>query len=284
MLTLVNWLKRLPLATYKTSLLLAVMCSNFLFVGVDVLMAHSQNNFFRWALIPLVYSPLAALAILARLVLRDNAVVKRVFQVVMWLGVGVGVAGTFFHLTGNAGSGGDSLHRLLVEGSPFAAPIAFAGMAVYALTSEHYRGSVRSSKLLNLVGLGFLAAVVAAFLDHARLGFIPIYTVIPIFSGSLAAFACFYRARRRANSKETRLFLYLLALSVVVGLLGFVLHVLGDLAGTDSIVWARLLYRNPVLGPLLFCDLALLGALSNLPESTMVVQSQSDSVLVGQRA
>ncbi len=281
---LVERLKQLPLATHKTSLLLAVMCSNFLFVGVDVLMAHSQNNFFRWALIPLVFSPLAALAILAQLVSRGNAVVRRVFQMVMWVGMGVGMAGTFFHLTGNAGSGQDSFRRLLVEGSPFAAPIAFAGMSVYALTSEHYRGTVRTAKLLNLVGLGFLAAVLAAFLDHARLDFIPIYTLIPIFSGTLAAVSCFYLARGRANSKETRLFLCLLALSVVVGLLGFVFHVVGDLAGTESIVWARLLYRNPVLGPLLFCDLALLGALSILPEPTMGTASQSDPILVGQRA
>jgi len=59
-----------------------------------------------------------------------------------------------------------------------------------------------------------------------------------------------------------------MALSVVVGLVGFGFHIAGDLAGTESIVWARLLYRNPVLGPLLFCDLALLGALSILPEPT----------------
>jgi hypothetical protein len=67
---------------YKTSLLLAMMGFNFLLTGVDVLMAHSQNNFFRWELIPLVFSPLAVLAILVRLIFRSNTVVKRVFQTV----------------------------------------------------------------------------------------------------------------------------------------------------------------------------------------------------------
>jgi len=277
-----NRLIRLPVAAHKTTLLLGVMSFSFLFIGVDV-MAHSQNDFFRWALIPLIFSPVAVLAILAQFVFRSSAVVKRAFQIVMWLGVCVGVAGTFFHLTGNATSGQDSFHRLLIEGSPFAAPIAFSGMSIYALASEHYRGTVRRSTLLSLVGIGFLGAVVAAFLDHARLGFMPIYTLVPIFYGSLAAMSCFHLAHSPANSKETRVYLYILSLSVVVGLLGFGFHVSGDLAGTQSIVWARLLYRNPVMGPLLFCDLAILGALSILPEPHVRVQSQKDSLLVGQR-
>jgi hypothetical protein len=94
----------------------------------------------------------------------------------------------------------------------------------------------------------------------------PAYTLIPLVSGTLAAGSCMYLARYRATPAETRTHLYVMALSVVVGVVGFGFHIAGDLAGTESIVWARLLYRNPVLGPLLFCDLALLGALSILPE------------------
>lgn len=261
-----SYLRRLPSAVDKTLLLLAVMSFNFLFVGVDVLMAHSENNVFRWALIPVIFSPVAVLAILALLIFRQSVVVHRAFTTVMWCGVGVGVMGTFFHLTGNATGGRESLHRLLVEGSPIAAPIAFAGIAVYALATERYRGPRRRSVLLKLAGLGFACAVVAAFLDHARLGFIPVYTLIPLVSGTLAAGSCFHLSRRRDAPAQTRIHLYLMALSVVVGLVGFGFHVAGDLAGTEGIVWARILYRNPVLGPLLFCDLALLGALSILPE------------------
>jgi len=264
---MLSYLSRLPAAIGKTPLLLTVMCFNFLFVGVDVLMAHSENHVFRWALIPVVFSPVAVLAILALLVFRRSVIARRAFTAVMWCGVGVGVAGTFFHLTGNATGGQESLHRLVIEGSPIAAPIAFAGIAVYALATEHYRGRQRRSRLLILAGLGFACAVVAAFLDHARLGFIPVYTLIPLVSGTLAAGSCFYLARHRDAPAQTRIHLYLMALSVVVGLVGFGFHIAGDLAGTESIVWARLLYRNPVLGPLLFCDLALLGALSILPEA-----------------
>ncbi|TGE33589.1 hypothetical protein [Desulfosporosinus sp. Sb-LF] len=266
---MINRLNRLTFASYKTFLLLGFMGLNFLLTGVDVLMAHSQNDFFRWELIPLIYSPLAVLAIIAQLVFKPNDAVKRMFQTVMWIGVIVGVAGTFFHLTGNATSSRESLHHLLIEGSPIAAPIAFAGISSYALASQHYQGTARRSKLLILVGLGFLGAVVAAFLDHARLGFEPIYTLIPLVTGTLATVSCFYMAYGQGNQTETYIYLSILTLNMLVGLLGFGFHVLGDLAGTQTIILARFLYRNPLLGPLLFCNLALLGALSLLPESAM---------------
>ena len=259
-------LKRLFSPANKTTVLLAVICSNFAFIGVDVLMAHSQNNYFRWALIPVAYSVGAVLAVLAAIIFHGSGLARRGFQATMWLGVLVGVAGTFFLLHGNSTSGQVSFHRLLIEGSPIAAPIAFAGIAAFALVSEHRRGPARRFSLLILVGIGFSAAAVAAFLDHARLDFRPGYTLIPVVLGTVAAISCFYIATCRAEAAETRIFLTILALSAFMGLAGFVFHVLGDLAGTEGIVWVRFLYRNPILGPLLFCDLAFLAALSILPE------------------
>ena len=269
-------LKRLYSRAGKTAVLLGVICSNFLFIGVDVLMAHSQNNYFRWALIPVGYSVVAVLAVVTVITFQARTVVRRVFQIAMWLGVLVGVAGTFFHVHGNSMSGQVSFHRLLVEGSPVAAPIAFAGIAAFALVSEHYQEAGRRFRLLVLVGVGFMAAAVAAFLDHARLDFTPGYTMIPILSGTLAAISCFYIAAYKAEATETRIFLSILALSAFVGLAGFVFHVLGDLAGTQDVVWVRFLYRNPILGPLLFCDLALLAGLSILPEPQPVSEDSLD--------
>jgi len=243
------------------------MAMNFLLTGVDVLMAHSQNAYFRWELIPLIYAPAAVLVVPARIVFQSSDIVRRMFLAVMWLGVVVGVTGSFLHLAGNATSGPVSLRRLLVTGSPIAAPIAFAGIAAFALVSDQNRGTDRRSKLLVLVGLGFLGAVLAAFFDHARVAFFPSYTLIPLVTGALATVACFYMVRPARTSKaETYIFLSVLTLSIVVGFLGFGLHLAADLAGTQTIVWARLLYRAPLLGPLLFSNLALLAGLSMLPE------------------
>jgi len=270
---MMNRLKRLNLAPYKTPILLGFMALNFLLTGVDVLIAHSQNDFFRWEAIPLIFAPLAVLAVLAQMVFQQSTVVKQAFQSVMWVGVAVGVVGTIFHLAGNSTSSQESLHRLLIAGSPIAAPIAFAGISCYALASAHYRGTARISKLLVLVGLGFLGAVIAAFLDHARLGFVPSYTLIPLVSGTLASLVCFYmaRARGQVSSHETYLCLSILALNLLIGLIGFGFHLLGDLEGTQTVVWARLMYRNPLLGPLLFSNLAILGGLSLLPEPAVMI-------------
>jgi hypothetical protein len=264
-----NRLNRLFFVHNKTQILLSVMGLNFLLTGVDVFMAHSQNDFFRWELIPLIYTPLAVLAVLAQILFRPNVIVKRTFQTAMWLGVIVGVVGTWFHLAGNATSGQESLYSLLVADSPVAAPIAYAGISCYTLACEHFRGTARRSKLLLFVGLGFTGAVIAAFLDHARLGFIPSYTLIPLVTGTLAAVACFYMAYSQPNKKEAYICLFVLSFNLLVGILGFGFHLLGDLSGTQTINWARILYRNPLLGPLLFCNLALLGGLSLLPESTV---------------
>lgn len=257
---------RQTIARYKTLILLSAMALNFLLTGIDVLMAHSQNDVFRWELIPLIYTPLAVLAILAHITLRTNSILRTTFQMVMWSGVAVGVVGTYMHLAGNATSSAETLHRLLVAGSPIAAPIAFAGIASFALASDRHRGAVRRSKLMVLVGLGFLGAVTATFFDHARLSFVPTYTLIPLVAGTLATASCLYMAYATPNRRETYLFLVVLSVNVIVGFLGFAFHLLGDLAGAQAVVWERILYRAPLLGPLLFCNLGLLGGLSMLPE------------------
>lgn len=250
----------------KTPLLLAFMAINFAFIGVDVLIAHSQNNFFRLEMIPLIYTPFAVLGILLKLFLPHKRWADRFFRISMGFGLVIGLLGTFFHLAGNATAKPQPIYELIVEGSPVAAPIAFAGLALYTWTAAKSEISRRDSQLLILVGLGFLASVTAAFLDHARLAFSPIYTLFPLISGLMAAIACFWLACSKKTKPEVILFLSIMALNLFIGLLGFVFHLLGDLAGTQTIVWARFLYRNPLLGPLLFCDAAMLGGLSLLPE------------------
>lgn len=250
----------------KTPILLAFMAINFALIGVDVLLAHSQNNFFRLEMIPLIFTPFAVIVTLLELFWPKSSWVHRLFQFTMGVGVLVGLAGTFFHFAGNATSSSQPIYELIIEGSPVAAPIAFAGIALYTLVAAKAEGARRNSQLLILVGLGFLASVLAAFLDHARLSFTPIYTLFPLISGLMATLACFWLAYSQRTKSEVIFFLSIMVLNLFIGLLGFVFHVLGDLAGTQTIVWSRFLYRNPLLGPLLFCDMAMLGGLSLLPD------------------
>lgn len=250
----------------KIPILLLYMAINFALLEVDVFIAHSQNNFFRFEMIPLVYTPFAVVGILMKLFFSNNRLIHRFFQVSMGFGIAIGLIGTFFHLAGNSTSHSQPIYEILIEGSPVAAPIAFSGVAAYTLVGVKSEAGHRDSQLLILVGLGFLASVFAAFLDHARLAFTPIYTLFPLISGLMATIACFWLAYSQRTKQEVVFFLSIMALNLFIGLLGFVFHVLGDLAGTQTIVWARFFYRNPLLGPLLFCNMAVLGGLSLLPE------------------
>ncbi|SDH99967.1 hypothetical protein [Desulfosporosinus hippei] len=265
-----QWLLR------KNPILLGYMAINFTLIGVDVTLAHSQNNFFRFEMIPLIYTPFAIVGVLLKLFWPDNRWAHRYFLISMGLGVAIGLIGTFFHLAGNATSDFQPIHRLIIEGSPVAAPIAFAGIALYTLVVAKPESARRNNQLLILVGLGFLASVLAAFLDHARLSFSPIYTLFPLLSGLMATIACFWLAYSQKTKSEVIFFLSIMVLNLFIGLLGFVFHVFGDLAGTQTIVWARFLYRNPLLGPLLFCDVAVLGGLSLLPEQ--IGQSKNQAI------
>ena len=56
--------------------------------------------------------------------------------------------------------------------------------------------------------------------------------------------------------------LAVMAAQVVVGLLGFYLHVAADLRAPAASLWERFLYGAPLFAPLLFADLALLAALA----------------------
>ena len=249
----------------KTPILLAYLAINFALIGVDVALAHSENNFFRWEMIPLIYTPFAVAGVLLKLIWPDNRLASIYFKISMGIGIAIGLVGTFFHISVNSTSKTQPIYEIIIQGSPVAAPIAFAGIAMYTLIAAKEDHN-RDAKLLILVGLGFLASVLAAFLDHARLAFTPIYTIYPLVSGLMATFACFWLAYSKRTKHEIIFFLGIMLLNLLVGLLGFVFHILGDLHGTQSIVGARFLYRNPLLGPLLFCDIAVLGGLSIIPE------------------
>ncbi len=254
-----NWREK------KTPILLVFMLINFALLEVDVLMAHSENRFFRFELIPVIYAPFAVLAIFA-LILTKQRWARKLFDTSMYLGVVIGILGTFFHLAGNGVSNRQPLYDLLVAGSPVAAPIAFAGLSLFTLETVRDAGSGRRARLLVLAGLGFLGAVIAAFFDHAKLGFVPVYTIIPLISGMLGAMVCFWEAAHSTDKQQRYVFWAVLGLNMATGILGFGFHVLGDWAGTHSLVLSRFLYRDPTLAPLLFCSMPLLGALSVIPE------------------
>ena len=73
--------------------------------------------------------------------------------------------------------------------------MGFAAVVLVALVRPAMRGLSPTQVRIAVI----FGAVMAAFLDHARLGFIPSYTLIPLVTGALATVACFYMARTRPS-------------------------------------------------------------------------------------
>ena len=66
---------------------------------------------------------------------------------------------------------------------------------------------------------------------------------------------------RRFDRRFLWLCLALMGVQLVVGVLGFVLHILADLRGVSESLWNNLIFGAPIFAPLLFANLAILASI-----------------------
>lgn len=273
---------RLRMPVERDRLLLLFVAVNLLFLTVDVAIAHSVNGFMpRHELIPLLIPPWGILTSLALAFGRiERPWLYGLHSLLMALSVVTGVLGFAFHLYAVMGPARRLAWWWLAFGAPVLAPLSYAGVGLVgwvAVMSETPDGclqvgpwlqlNVRLSKtqaLMGLVALGFLGATLTSYLDHAQYG----YTApewIPVFAG---LFAFLYTAavtlRPDLDATDARGLLATLLGMIAVGLLGFAFHLSRDLADTGQLTLERMRSWAPILAPLLFSDLGLLGLVSAL--------------------
>lgn len=274
-------LANLKLPMEKNRLLMIFVGINLMFTGLDVVLAHSINQFipvYEW--IPIFYFPFGGLSCIY-LAFQSNP--KRWSSILhitlMLIGVFVGIIGTAFHGNAVLNPGGHLTWSWVVFGSPILAPLAFAGISLlglYAITQEVkekpgmleikgigiFRAPIsRDKHFLWLVGLGFAASTLTSIIDHAQYGY-TFYKLIAILYGLFASAVVISLCVSKSWSKGDELvYFWTMILAIVVGVLGFGSHLSADLAGTGTLSLERLLAFAPVLAPLLFCDLGMLGLL-----------------------
>jgi hypothetical protein len=268
------------------SLLELFILGNLAFLGLDIFIAHSSNNFgfrslhayARWAeWAPIGFSLAAPVLLLIGMLTGGLTRPERGFARAVGLLIGtcaivVGVAGLLFHLNSQF----FELRTLksLVYTAPFAAPLSYAGLGLLLILNRCSDGPYPSSLpggegempewagwVLLLTAAGFLGNFVLSLADHAQNGFYVWTEWIPV-TASAFAFACL-AAPLLMRSTPTYLWICagILALQVVVGLLGFSLHLWADLHSPSTSLRDQLVNRAPVFAPMLFADLAILGAL-----------------------
>ncbi len=236
--------------------------ANLAFLGVDIALAHAENAFARhaeWA--PIGFSAIATLLLVPMAAGRGGAVWRAVERVVGAAAVLIGVLGMVFHLQ----SGFFQQRTLydLVYSAPFIAPLAYVGVGLLLLLLRlETPGSPEMGWWLTLLALGgFAGNLGLSLLDHAQNGFFRWTEWIPVVA---AAFGTSFLlvAWLRPDPVVVRLCRAVLAAAAVVGLLGFVLHASADLHRPAKRVVDRFIFGAPAFAPLLFADLAALGAIA----------------------
>lgn len=250
---------------------------NLAFLVADIYVAHSVNAFRERAeWIPFWFAAGAALLVAGNLAaawwgLRKGEDGGRAIHrgpgrtlgiVLGGTAVLVGVSGLILHL--ESGFFREATLQNLVYSAPFVAPLAFAGLGFLLLLNrmvEHGSSAWGAWVLLLALG-GWLGNFGLSLADHAQNGFFNALEWVPVITGAATVGWLVLPVFRRVPRVYHKGSLIVLAAAAVVGLAGFVLHVLPAVQGTAGTLRNRVIYGPPLFAPLLFADLAILAGLA----------------------
>jgi hypothetical protein len=108
---------------------------------------------------------------------------------------------------------------------------------------------------------GFVGNFIFSVTDHAQNGFFRRVEWVPVIASALATGFLIVPLVMAVAPKFFRLCFVVLALQVVVGLVGFALHVQADWHGAGGNLFEKVVHGAPVFAPLLFPNLAILAAI-----------------------
>lgn len=253
----------------------AFVASNLAFLAVDIFAAHSMNGFAHWAeWIPFGFSlvspvAFALAAVLAGSIrpplLRAGALNMRewaALAVGLLVGAGsiaVGIAGLVLHLESQFFQQ-QTLHNL-VYAAPFIAPLSYSGVGLLILLNRMVPSeSSEWPRWVVLLALGgWVGNFVLSLTDHAQNAFFYQTEWIPVCSSALAVGALLVAIADYRNRVYLQLCIGLMVIETLVGIIGWILHLMAIAKSPMDTVWDRIIYSAPVFAPLLFADLALLA-------------------------
>ncbi len=238
--------------------------ANLGFLGLDIVLAHSVNEFSHAAeWMPIGFSALATLLLAPGLMRRCYHIgtTRRIGIGVAATAIAVGIAGMFLHLESTFFA--QQSLRNLVYTAPFAAPLSYAGVGFLLLLNRmEPSGSPGWGLWVIFLAMGGFVGVFAVSLgDHAQNGFFFRTEWIPVAGAALAASFLLTVLIRPLDRGFQLICLALMGFQVLVGGLGFLFHVRAGLDGVSESIWDNLIYGPPLFAPLLFVNLALLGAI-----------------------
>jgi hypothetical protein len=277
-------LHRVPLSRDQTVLLLAAV--NELFLGVDTYLAHGANLTIRpdeW--IPIVFGLVAGafLLLAGLLALRWRSRANLLATGIFVASIVVGILGAYWHLERGLLPDAPPGHRvtigLLVWAPPVLGPMIFALVGILGISAAWVEDPPDSGLLrvcgthlqlpypktqayFYIVGMAALATVISCVLDQARLHFAAPWLWLPAIAGMFGTVAAVtLGAIDRPTRADLLTYTGAMLLLIAIGVMGATLHVRANLTAQGTLVVERFLRGAPVLAPLLFANVGLLGLL-----------------------
>lgn len=249
-----------------------LMVGNLAFLGVDIAVAHAINRFadpLEWA--PLAFSAAGTLAMLLAVRLggplptidgRGGKARALARLIGLAVGVGaivVGVSGLVFHL--RSAFFADQTLGNLVYTAPFSAPLAYSGVGLLLILNRTVDDRTREWAwwVIVLALGGFLGNFALSLADHAVNGFFRPLEWTGVIAGAAGVGALAGVLAAPDNRPMATLAAGAMAVEMIVGLLGFGLHVAANLAHPTASLADRFLYGAPAFAPLLFDNIALIA-------------------------
>jgi hypothetical protein len=278
-------IKRLRIPFNRDQVMLLLAAFNELVLGVDTYLAHSITGTLKpgeW--IPVIFGLAAgaALFLAGWMALYKRTLANLIASLVFLASIVVGVLGSYYHLQRallpDAPAGQQITALLLVYGPPLLGPITFALIGLLGLSaawredpldsgSVHLLGKVRVRLPLSktrayffMTALFILATVLSSVLDHARSNFANAWVWLPTLVGVFAVLVTTAMgAYDRLERKDLLTFIAAMGLMAGAGLLGAFFHIEYNLTGQGAILGERFIHGAPILAPLLYANMALLG-------------------------
>jgi hypothetical protein len=255
------------------------LVANLAFLAIDIFLAHAVNEFENRAeWIPIGFSLSATFLLLAAMALGGSVPrvggdeprnesrsqtrpARAIGLAVGWGAIVVGVAGLLWHLQGDFFQ--EQTLKNLVYTAPFVAPLAYTGLGFLLLLDRmvDHRSLEWSRWVILLAAGGFVGNFVLSLADHAENGFFYPTEWIGVVAGGIAVGFLLASVIVFDGRLLLLLNLCLMVAQMVVGVLGFVLHGLGNLSAPGRSLWDNFVFGAPIFAPLLFADLAVLALL-----------------------
>ncbi|MCY4466140.1 MAG: hypothetical protein OXE46_11450 [Chloroflexi bacterium] len=279
---------RLPMSRDQIFLLLVAF--NHIFIAADIYLAHSISGGMKAAeQIPIVFGLGAgSLLLLAGVMANRNRPAATVLaNLVFIVTIVIGVSGAYLHLNRTVllDIGLVSLEavHILVWSPPVIGPMFFVLIGVLGISAAWIETPPDSGRLqligerrvqmpysktrayMLITAIFILATLISSVLDHARFRFDSVWVWLPV---AVALFglttSLFLGLIKEPNAGDVMAHAVTMLMLIVVGVIGLILHTEASLTTSGQIVVERFLRGSPVLAPLLFCNVGLMGLVTLL--------------------